>query len=347
MKNERNEFFRLLREYLTVYLPMQKNVSSHTLKSYRETLNLFITFLAGRKKCSLSGITFDDVTQDSVKDFLEWLSAERKCGASTANQRLSVIRAFLKYSGSRNPVMNDHYISMQAVPFQKKGRRQTVDHFSEASLEAMLKQPDPSKKKQHRDLFFMVLLYDTGARDSEMLGLCPADVVAKGASPYVFIRGKGRKDRTVPIMEQTKQHFLSYIRRFGLDASDSSTPLFYTEIHGCKCRMSDDNAARFIDKYAAMARKVCSEVPGNVTPHMWRHSRALHLYRKGVPLPLISEWLGHADMETTLIYAYADTEMKRAAIEKATENNHPLCTKAPSAFDDADDDTIQLYCGLK
>ncbi len=347
MKNEKNEFFRLLREYLTIYLPKQKNASGHTLKSYRETLNLFITFLAEQKKCSLCNITFDDVGQASVNGFLEWLSESRKCGTSTINQRLSVIRAFLKYSGSRNPVVNDHYISMQSVPFRKRGEKFTVDHFSEASLEAMLKQPDPSKKKQHRDLFFMILLYDTGARDSEMLGLCPADVVVKNTSPYVLLKGKGKKERTVPIMEQTKQHFLSYARRFGIDPNDSTTPLFYTEIHGRKCRMSDDNVARFINKYAAMARRTCDEVPDRVTPHMWRHSRALHLYRKGVPLPLISEWLGHSDMETTLIYAYADTEMKRIAIEKATNGNHPLCTKVSVGLNDADDDTIRFYCGLK
>ncbi|MCM1345416.1 MAG: site-specific integrase [Muribaculaceae bacterium] len=347
MKTEGNELFRLLREYLTIYLPKQKNVSAHTSKSYRETLGLFTSFLAERKKCGLSKLSFSDITQDSVRDFLEWLSVERKCGPSTINQRLSAVRAFLKYSGSRDIALNDCYVSIRAVPFQKKGRSLAVDHFSEASLDAMLRQPDPSKKKQHRDLFFMVILYDTGARDSEMLGLCPADVVVKGTSPYVFIKGKGKKDRTVPIMEQTKQHFLSYARRFGLDISDSTTPLFNTEIHGIKGRMSDDNVARFIDKYAAMAREVCDEVPKNVTPHMWRHSRALHLYRKGVPLPLISEWLGHSDMETTLIYAYADTEMKRAAIEKATDINHPLCKKTPEPSNDADDDTIRFYCGLK
>jgi len=347
MKIKGNELFRLLREYLTIYLPKQKNVSPHTSKSYRETLGLFTAFLAERKKCGLSKLSFSDITQDSVRGFLEWLSEERKCSPSTINQRLSAVRAFLKYSGSRNLALNDYYVSVRAVPFRKKGKSLTVGHFSENSLDAMLKQPDPSKKKQHRDLFFMVLLYDTGARDSEMLGLCPADVVVKCASPYVFIKGKGKKDRTVPIMEQTKQHFLSYTKRFGLDISDSTTPLFYTEIHGIRGRMSDDNVARFIDKYAAMARKTCNEVPENVTPHMWRHSRALHLYRKGIPLPLISEWLGHSDMETTLIYAYADTEMKRVALEKATDNNHPLCTKTPAVSGDADDDTIRTYCGLK
>lgn len=347
MKTEHNEFFRLLREYLTVYLPKQKNASSHTLKSYRETLNLFVTFLAECKRDKLYSVTFDDVTQDSVGAFLEWLSDSRGCGASTVNQRFSAIRAFLRYSGSRNPVVNDCYIAVQAVPFCKKERRLTVDHFSENALEAILRQPEPERKKQHRDLFFMILLYDTGARDSEMLGIRPADVVVKGTAPYVFIQGKGKKIRTVPIMEKTKQHFQSYLKRFGLDASDSTTPLFYTEIHGSKCRMSDDNVARFIDKYAALARKSCDEVPENVTPHMFRHSRALHLYRKGVPLPLISEWLGHSNMETTLIYAYADTEMKRAAIEKATDANHPLCKQQALTSDNTDDDAVRTYCGLR
>ncbi len=347
MRTEHNEFFRLLREYLTVYLPKQKDASIHTLKSYRETLNLFVTFLAGRKGGRLYGVTFDDVTQESAGAFLEWLSDSRNCGASTLNQRFSAIRAFLKYSGSRSPAVNDCYIALQSVPLRKKERRLAVDHFSETALEAMLRQPEPARKKQHRDMFFMILLYDTGARDSEMLGLHPADVVVKGTAPYVFIHGKGRKIRTVPIMEKTKQHYHSYIRRFGLDASDSTTPLFYTEIHGGRCRMSDDNVARFIDKYAAMARKTCDEVPENVTPHMFRHSRALHLYRKGVPLPLISEWLGHSNMETTLIYAYADTEMKRAAIEKATDANHPLCKQQALADDGTDDDVIRTYCGLK
>lgn len=347
MKTERNEFFRLLREYLTVYLPKQKDASSHTLKSYRETLNLFATFLAECKKDRLYSVVFDDITQESVGAFLKWLSDSRGCGASTVNQRFSVIRAFLKYSGSRNPVINDCYLAIRAMPFCKKEKRLSVNHFSENALEAMLGQPEPVKRKQHRDLFFMILLYDTGARNSEILELHPADVIVKGVSPYVFIQGKGRKIRTVPIMEKTKQHFLSYIRRFGLDAADSTTPLFYTEIHGNKCPMSDDNVARFIDQYAALARKNCDEVPENVTPHMFRHSRALHLYRKGVPLPLISEWLGHSNMETTLIYAYADTEMKRAAIEKATGANHPLCKQQALATDNTDDDIIRTYYGLK
>ena len=213
MRIERNELFFLLREYLRNFLPRQKCVSDHTLKSYRESLNLFITYLAEQEKCSLYQITFDHITADSVERFLSWLKEERNCEATTMNQRLSVIRAFLKYCGSRRADIHALYLTWQSVPFRKKQKGLSIRHFSENALEAILKQPDPQKKKQHRDLFFMILLYDTGARDSEILGLHPADIVLNANAPYVILMGKGKKERTVPIMEKTKQHFLSYIKR--------------------------------------------------------------------------------------------------------------------------------------
>lgn len=347
MRIERNELFFLLREYLRNFLPRQKCVSDHTLKSYRESLNLFITYLAEQEKCSLYQITFDHITADSVERFLSWLKEERNCEATTMNQRLSVIRAFLKYCGSRRADIHALYLTLQSVPFRKKQKGLSIRHFSENALEAILKQPDPQKKKQHRDLFFMILLYDTGARDSEILGLHPADIVLNANAPYVILMGKGKKERTVPIMEKTKQHFLSYIKRFGLQESDSSTPLFYTEIHGERCQMSDDNAARIVDKYASLAKTTCDDVPKKVTPHMFRHSRAIHLYRKGVPLPLISEWLGHSNLEATLIYAYADTEMKREALDKAMQSNHPLYKQKLLSPKQSDDDSVRKACGLK
>lgn len=107
--------------------------------------------------------------------------------------------------------------------------------------------------------------------------------------------------------------------------------------------MSDDNVARFLKGYVTSARKQCDEIPDKVTPHMFRHSRAIHLYRKGVPLVLISEWLGHSNLETTLIYAYADTEMKRKAIEAATDQNHPLRKKSADARELSDTDFKKAY----
>ena len=212
--------------------------------------------------------------------------------------------------------------------------------------QTMLFQPNPAIKNEHRDQFYMILLYDTGARNSELLNLRLQDVVIDTSTPYIIIRGKGKKIRSVPIMMETVRHFESYIKRFH-KTTDPDSLLFYTIIHRQIQRMSDDNVARFIQKYATKAKAVCPTVPEKVTPHMFRHSRALNLYRKGVPLPLIAEWLGHSNLETTLIYAYADTEMKRAAIEKATGQNHPL--RSTETFIEEhllDDDMIKKLYGL-
>lgn len=346
MKIKDKRLFELIREFLAVYLPMQKIVSSNTVKSYRETLNLYLGFLCIHNQQSLKDLSFNDISSDSINAFLEWLEKERHCGLTTLNQRLSVIRAFLKYAGMKEPVCNDYYLSVGQVARRKTEKKLTVDHFSEAALNAILSQPNPRTMKGHRNLFYMILMYDTGARDSEILNLLPNDVVVDTEAPYVIIHGKGKKIRLVPIMKETVQHYKSYMNRFHSGSIDNIS-LFYTEIHSNRQPMSDDNVARFIKKYALQAQASCLEVPDRVTPHMFRHSRALNLYRKGVPLPLISEWLGHSNLETTLIYAYADVEMKRVAIEKETEVNHPLRNVQKFNGAELDDETLKRLYGLK
>ena len=347
MKIKDKRLFELLKEYLVVYLPLQRTVSTHTVKSYRETLNQFLDFLcAADPSLTLKDLSILYMTEESINSYLNWLGTVRGCCPATQNHRLSVIRAFLKYAAMKEPTLYDLYLSSGQVVRRKTEKKMTVDHFDETALNAMLAQADPKSRIGHRDLFYMILLYDTGARDSELLGLMPQDVVVDAKSPYVVIYGKGKKTRLVPIMDETVKHYKSYMKRFHPD-QEADTPLFYTTIHATKQRMSDDNVARFIGNYASMAKEDCRSVPEKVTPHMFRHSRALSLYRKGVPLPLISEWLGHSRLETTLIYSYADTEMKRAAIEKATSANHPLKTTEVFNAELLDDELLKRLYGLR
>ena len=197
MKIKDKRFFEILKEYITVYLPLQKKVSPNTVKSYRETLNLFLDNLCYTKKKLLKNISFEDVSYDNINTFLQWLEDEHKCIATTINHHLSVIRAFLKYAGMKEPIYNSYYLSASKVTRRKTVKRLTVDHFSEASLEAILKQPDSRKRTGHRDLFYMILLYDTGARDREILDLCLRDIVIETNAPYIVIHGKGSKIRTI------------------------------------------------------------------------------------------------------------------------------------------------------
>jgi len=343
MKISDCKFYGIVRDYLTIYLPSQKESSQNTVKSYREGLNLFLTYISNSKGVRLYEISFDEMSSENLEGFVDWLSAERRCGNNSINQRIAIVRAFLKYAGTRYPDLNSYYLQVQQIPFKKVIKELTVDYFSENALKAILDQPDPKKKTEHRNLFYLILLYDTGARNQEILDLRAANFVTTGKSSHIIIHGKGNKTRCVPIMDKTMEHFEAFIKRFGISRNDSDTPLFFTTSHGHRQQMSDDNTSRFLKEYTKRAKNICEEVPDNVTPHMFRHSRAIHLYRNGVPLVLISEWLGHSRLETTLIYAYADTEMKRKAIEAATEQNHPLRIKETGLKEASDDDFRKLY----
>lgn len=149
----------------------------------------------------------------------------------------------------------------------------------------------------------------------------------------------------IPIMQKTVEHFNRYVNLF-CDGKITDDPLFYVIRKRVKQKMSDDNASKFIKAYGANARAESNLVPEKLHPHMFRHARAIHLYRSGMPLALVSEWLGHAQMETTLIYAYADTNMKREAIEKATSKSNPLISSDVKPMWRDDESMIKKLYGL-
>lgn len=347
MNSEQKAFFTAMRDFLVVYLPKQRCVSLNTIKSYRDTLNLFVDFMVGHKKIPLAKLSFIECTYANISDFLDFLQSDRGCGSSTRNQRLFVLKSFFKYTGTRFPEWISLSFEMEKIPVQKKANK-LIDIISEDALRCILKQPDPNSKSGMRNLCFMVLIYDTAARDREMLDLTVGCLHLNQKHPAVMITGKGNKTRMVPIMEKTKYHLERYLSVFHPEESRQNDDfLFYTTIHGQRNQMSDDNVAKFMAKYGAMAKRECISVPEKVTPHMFRHARAIHLYRSGVPLPLLAEFMGHASIQSTNIYAYADTEMKRLAIEKATNNNPVAIAKQGSLVWRHDDELIKRLYGLK
>jgi site-specific recombinase XerD len=191
-------------------------------------------------------------------------------------------------------------------------------------------------------------MYDLGARLQEMIDLKLCDIRISKTST-ITIHGKGSKVRTVPIMSGTVECLRQYLFRFHPGAFlTEELPLFYTEIKGSRKSISASCVRLFLSQYGENARVRCSEVPENVHPHLWRHSRAMHLYQNGMDLTLISQWLGHANLETTLIYAYADPEHKRKAIAAATPPDSPLGKMlSPERFTVSDTDTLKRLVGLR
>lgn len=338
-------FFELVHNYLTIYLPTQKCSSTHTIRSYRMILNQFIDYLCETYDIKMRDISFELIDSSSVSSYMDWLSTSRLCSDNTCNQHLSGIRSFLSYASSVEPIVVKFFHDIQGVSDKKLPKTTSVEYMSEKAVKAMLAQPNLKTNKGIRDLMIMVLMYDTGARISEILNLKIKDIYLT-EKPYIILFGKGSKTRTVPLMSSSVEQLKRYFNIFRYESSEQY--LFCTNIHGIDKALSDNAIRKFLNHYAEMARAVCSEVPENMYPHLWRHTRAMHLYQHGMDLTLISQWLGHSSVGTTLIYAHADTEMKRKAIEKANQSAMYAGIRADnSRFTVSDESTLKKLYGLK
>ena len=340
--------FSLVHDFFRIYLPDMRHSSPHTIRAYQTSLELLFDFVKNKKKISLSEITFEMIDHSMLSSFLDWLEHERGCSVSTRNHRLMCISAFYAYAAKMEPTTVIHQAELCKVPRKKPDKPEIIEYMSESAVKAILAQPDTSTPKGLRDQFLMIFLYDTAARIQETLDIRLADI-RPGKTPTVILRGKGSKVRTVPLMEKTVEHFQNYSKVFHPgESAHSEQYLFYVLRCGQKNRMCEDNARRMIFAYGEDAKKICAEVPDNVHPHLWRHSRAMHLYQRGMDLTLVSQWLGHARLDTTIIYARADTEQKRRAIAEATPPDSPLKEKLNAErFTVNDEDVLKQLYGLR
>ncbi|GHU81353.1 integrase [Clostridia bacterium] len=339
--------FKLIHDFLVVYLPSQRNSSPNTIRAYRGSLEMLLDFVKQQNKIPLYKISFRMLNEKTVSAFLDSLETERGCGISTRNHRLKCIRAFLKYAAMTEPTTIVFQTELFKIPVKKDSERGQVEYMSEAAVRALLSEPDADSKMGLRNRFFMILAYDTAARIQELVDLRLRDI-RLGKTPTIVVTGKGSKTRTIPLMKPTVLHLDHYLNAFHSGENLlSERPLFYSIRGGVPKALSCDSIRKWMKKCGTAAREKCREIPEIVHPHLFRHSRAMHLYQNGMDLTLISQWLGHAQLETSLIYAHADTEQKRTAIEKATPQSSLLHEHPQSRFDVNDDEVLKRLYGLR
>ena len=348
MKTPDDALYPTIRDYLRVHLAKLRNLSEHTVRSYANALTEFVEYVSRQRRIPMRSVAFADFTKRSVCDFLDHLENERKRSVATRNLRLNAIRGSLSYAASCDvsavAIRND----VATVPFKKPRQSGIVQHMTTKAVSAIFTAVDMKSQRGFRDLCLLAMLYDTGARVQELLDIRLADVDL-GKSPTVMLRGKGRKTRVVPMSVRMASLLREYVSRAHCGKTrDSEDNLFFTVRNGCPTRMTEDNVRHLARHYGTMARKCCKEVPKNVHPHLFRHSRAMHLYEHGMDLMLVSQWLGHAQFKTTLIYARADPEMKRKAIERATAKDARLRDLIkPKRMKVDDDNLLKRLYGLK
>ncbi|PYG84969.1 site-specific recombinase XerD [Ruminiclostridium sufflavum DSM 19573] len=343
-----SKLFNLICEYFTEYLPKQRKCSPNTIRAYQNALELLLDFIKMQKNIRITDITFNMLDRNTVSAFLEWIESERGASVATQNQRLAAIHAFFSFVADAEPYLVAKADEIGRIKATKCEKKSNVKYLSEAAIKAILAEPSGKSEKELRDRFLMIMLYDTGARIQEILDIRLCNLQLTG-TPTVTLHGKGNKTRKVALMEGTVKHLKRYLNVFHSQTDMYSEQyLFYVKRNDGNKRMTEDNARRLIRDYGVSAKENCPEVPDNVHPHLFRHSRAMHLYQHGMPLALISQWLGHSEVETTLIYAHADTEMKRKAIEAATPKDSPLKEFVNAdRFTMNDEDLIKRLYGLK
>jgi len=309
------DFALRLTAFLGQYLPAQRNVSLNTIKAYRDAFTLLLRYCRDEQKVPPEKATMDTLNASLVLSFLNHLETGGNCGTRTRNHRLSVLHAFFRYLQTEAPERMVQCQQILAIPFQRCAHS-TVNYLSTEELSEILAQPDLTTDCGRRDAVMLSVLYDTGARVQELVDLSVRDI--RLTSPaQIRLTGKGRKTRVVPLLSGTVKLLAQYMREHRLDCPERmDSPLFFNRQGE---RLSRSGVRYLLTKYTEEARKAKPGLPEKISPHTLRHSKAMHLLQAGNPATVIQAILGHADIRSTDIYARADMEMKRRALEKATK----------------------------
>ena len=322
-------FFSKTNEFLNTYFPLQIIRSEHTVKAYKIALNDFFNYIQTQTDFSPVTFRFEDCTHDLVLKYSEYIQHEMNYCPVTVNQKLSALKSYLKYASGVDPSLLQVYVSISTVPLLRIEKK--IRPYLEPDELATFLACPPNNYFGNRDKMLLVFLYDTAMRVGEVTRVTLGDINLNLANPKIRIYGKGRKERIVDLSDSGSQLLKKYIQIYHGNSS-LSTPLFYTKIHGVINSMSDRNIEKIVSKYSRIAQEENPDFP-KVYPHMLRSTRASLMLQDGIPINIISTFLGHEDIETTRIYAYPSSEQMRAAAnagvsEASTQNDSMKSRKA-------------------
>ena len=308
------DFWLLARAYLHDYMPAVKNLSDKSVDAYKQSLKTYLSFLKEVKSLTEEKVTLDAFSRDNIKEYVTWLE-NKEFSPKTINLRLTAIRSFLKYCSEEDFELRGIYTDVCSVK-KVKEEKKAIQYLKPQATSAILSAYGVDTSKHRRNRMMLILLYDSGARVQELADLNISSLHIGEENPYITLVGKGRKSRNVPLMAKTVKHLNDYIQEF--HPGNEEAPLFYSILGGKPHRLSTDSISLVLKNAADMARKNCDEIPDNVHCHLIRKTKAMDLYRNGVPLPFIMQLLGHESMSTTSgFYAFATLEMMSEAINKS------------------------------
>jgi integrase/recombinase XerD len=304
-------FDTLVQDFFCRRLIQQQGVSPRTVEAYRDTFRLLLNYLPQRLHKPVTALALADLDAPAVLAFLDYLEGERGNGPRTRNARLAALRAFVQYAASRDPTAWPLARRVLAIP-AKRFSRPLLGYLTREEIQAVLNAPDATTWSGHRDRVLFAVMYNTGGRVSEVASL-RRDDLTDGQPRTLRIRGKGRKERLVPLWKQTSATLTQWLKRLG---PEPASPLFPNARGQPLSRSGIEDRLTVAVRIASVS---CPSLRGKtISPHTIRHTTAMHLLQSGVDITVIALWLGHESPETTHQYVEADVKMKEEVLRNAT-----------------------------
>lgn len=309
-----------IRSFFEDHLPVQKGLRPASIRSYRDAMRLFLQFVSGELHRPITRLRLEDLTLACTLAFLKHLEQDRANHIRTRNQRLAALRAFFTYLAIRAPEMLPVAQQVAAIPVKRVAPPET--HFLEREeVLSLLKELPRGGRHALRDLTLLLVLYNTGARAQEVADL-RVEHLDLGAQPRVRLHGKGGKWRMCPLWAETARHLRMLLAHIDPSAMGSG-PVFCSRPGRALTRFG---IYKLVRKHAGSLDRTGDQLR-RVTPHVLRHTAAVHLLEAGVELNVIRGWLGHVSLETTNHYAQLTLRTKLAAMQTCEP---PLDTSAVS-----------------
>ena len=300
-----------LQRYFCEYLINQRRLSPRTIAAYRDTFMLLLRFFEQRRGHLPNDLRVRDLDADAILDFLDDLERNRGNCARSRNLRLAAIRSFVRHAMAFDPMLLPVAQRVLAIP-TKRFERRSVDYLTREQIQALLDVADLGCTSGPRDHRLLMLMYNTGARVSELAALTVSDIELgkTGKTGSVHILGKGRKHRTVPLWRESVALLRHWLRK---SPHPPEAPLIPNARGAPMSRSGIEHRLRVIMTRAATRDPSFADM--RVSPHTIRHTTAMHLLQSGVDLSVIAMWLGHESIQTTHQYLKADLDAKRRALD--------------------------------
>lgn len=314
------ELSRHIQTFLNEYMPLHKTVSEHTMKSYKNSLRLYMMFLED-EDITFQNLCYRHLTTEYIEKWLVWLSEKRHLKPQSINNRLASLRVFLEYLGKKD-IELIYLFNEASLVKRRKQPKIKIKGVSKKGMKALFRVIDTSTSTGLRDFVMIMILYNTAARIDEVLSLKIKHLNLNFEKPYISIVGKGNKIRSLYLLTKTVKFLKEYIQQFHGEDPNPDSYLFYSRIKGKEIKMSQPAVCKQLKKWAILAHEKCDEVPVTLHPHQIRHAAASHWLEDGMNIVQISYLLGHEQLQTTMVYLEVTTAQKASALnELIGENN--------------------------